>query len=64
VFELSQDLRRKWVNADYPEKRRIRNLVCLNLVLTGTTLGISTRKPFNCLVEGLSVSASGEGGIL
>ena len=63
VFELSQDLRRKWVTADYPEKRRILNLVCLNLVLSGSALGISTRKPFNCLVEGLSVSNSGEGGI-
>ena len=63
VFELSQDLHRKWVSADYPEKRRILDLVCLNLVLSGATLAIATRKPFNCLVEGLSVSGSGEGEI-
>ncbi len=58
-----QDLRRKWVKADYPEKRWILDLVCLNLVLEGATLVISTRKPFNCLVEGLSIPDSGEAGI-
>ncbi len=63
VFELSQSLNGKWVTADYATKRQILDWVCLNLVLKGATLGIATRKPFNCLVEGLSVSISGEGGI-
>ena len=34
--------------------------VCLNLVLKGASLCVSTRKPFNAVVEGLSVSDSGE----
>ncbi len=63
VFELSQRLRDKWVTADFPVKRRLLSFVCLNFVLEGVTLAISTRKPFNCLVERLSVSDSGEGGI-
>jgi site-specific DNA recombinase len=63
VFELSQSLRSKWVKADHAEKRRIVEMVCLNLVLRGATLGISTRKPFNALVEGLQPTGSGEGGI-
>ncbi len=60
VFELSQNLKQKWFNADYAERRRILEMVCLNLTLSGATLGISKRKPFNCLVEGLLVSDSGE----
>jgi hypothetical protein len=62
VFELSQDLRRKWLTAGFGEKRRLLNFVCSNLVLEGATLVISTRRRFNCVVEGLSVSDSGEGG--
>ena len=42
VFELSQDLRWKWIGANRPEKGRIVELVCLNLVLKGATLGIAT----------------------
>ena len=38
-------------------------MICLNLTLNGSSLGISMRKPFNCLVEGLCVSDNGEGGI-
>ena len=63
VFELSQRLREKWLTADFPVKRRLLNLVFLNLVLEGVSLVITCRKPFNSLVEGLSVSESGEGGI-
>jgi site-specific DNA recombinase len=63
VFELSQGLHRKWLTADYPEKKKIIEMVCLNLTLTDGIVCISTRKPFNCLVEGLSVSDSGEGEI-
>lgn len=47
VFELSQDLRRKWFTAGFAEKRRLLNFVCLNLVLQGASLVISARKPFN-----------------
>ena len=63
VFELSQNLKKQWFSADFAAKRRLLNLICLNLILKGVTLVISTRKPFNSLVEGLSVSVSGEGGI-
>lgn len=63
VFELSQNLTKKWVTADYSEKRRLMEMICLNIVLKGKTLCIATRKPFNALVEGLCVSESGEGGI-
>jgi site-specific DNA recombinase len=63
VFELSQRLREKWLTADFAVKRRLLNLICLNLVLKGASLVIACRKPFNSLVEGLSVSDSGEGGI-
>jgi hypothetical protein len=63
VFELSQRLKDKWLTANYPEKRRILDLICLNLTLQGATLAIATRKPFNALVEGLSISDSGEGEI-
>ena len=63
VFELSQRLREKWFKADFAVKRRLLNLICLNLVLKGASLVITCRKPFNSLVEGLSVLESGEGGI-
>jgi hypothetical protein len=63
VFELSQRLREKWITADFPVRRRLLNLVCLNFVLQGASLVITCRKPFNPLVEGLSVSESGEGEI-
>ena len=63
VFELSQSLPEKWVKSEYEEKRRIVQMVCLNLVLRGTSLCIATRKPFNALVEGLKMTESGEGGI-
>jgi hypothetical protein len=38
------------------------DLICLNSVLNGATLVVSTRKPFNCLVEGLVQTESGEEG--
>ena len=63
VFELSQRLREKWLTADFAVKRRLLNLICLNLVLKGASLVVACRKPFNSLVEGLSVSDSGEGEI-
>ncbi len=63
VFELSQSLPEKWVRSDYAAKRQIIEMVCLNLVLKGTSLCIATRKPFNALVEGLKITESGERGI-
>jgi len=53
-------LKRAERNSDNAEKRRILQMVCLNLVLSGTSLCISTRKPFNALVEGFRKTESGE----
>lgn len=62
VFELSQTLREKWLAADYAVKRRILEIVCLNCTLDDATLCPEMRKPFDVLVEGLSVPLSGGGG--
>jgi hypothetical protein len=51
------------MKADFAVKRRLLNLICLNLVLKDASLVIACRKPFNSSVEGLSVSDSGEGEI-
>ncbi len=53
AFELSQNLRAKWVTADYAEKRRILEIICLNWKLDGVSLVPSMRKPFDMLAEGL-----------
>ena len=58
VFELSQTLTEKWLTADYATKRRILEIVCLNLSLVGVTLVPTIRKPFDVLIEGLLVSSS------
>lgn len=58
VFELSQSLTERWLAADYGEKRQILEMVCLNFTLDGATLVPEMRKPFDILVEGLSVSSS------
>ena len=63
VFELSQNLRERWLTADYATKRQILEIVCLNSTLNGTTLCLTIRKPFDVLVEGLLVSSSRAGGI-
>ncbi len=52
VFELSQSLAGRWVTADYPEKRRILDIVGLNYRLDGSNLSIDVRKPFDVLIEG------------
>jgi len=52
VFELSQTLTEKWLTAEYAEKRRILEIVCLNLELDGASLCIETRKPFDVLAKG------------
>ena len=53
VFELSQSLREKWLSADFDQKRRILEIVCLNCTLDGVTLCPTMRKPFDVLTEGL-----------
>ena len=60
AFELSQHLTEKWVTADYAAKRQILEIVCLNFSLDDVTLVPAIRKPFDVLVEGLSVQ-SGRG---
>lgn len=55
VFELSQDLAERWVTADYPAKRRVLDMVCLNFSLDDVSLVPEWRKPFDMLSEGLSV---------
>ena len=42
----------QWLPADYAEKRSIIEIPFLNSRLTGLTLGLSIRKPFNLLAEG------------
>ena len=58
VFELSQSLKGRWLSADYAAKRRILEILCLNLRMEGATLVPEWRKPFDVLVEGLSVQLS------
>ena len=58
AFELSQDLRAKWFNADYAAKRRILEITCLNFSLDGVTLVPIMRKPFDMLAEGLDLKNS------
>ncbi len=52
AFELSQTLREKWLTADYPTKRRILEIVCLNCELVDVSLCPTIRKPFDLLIEG------------
>lgn len=58
AFELSQRLGEKWVTADYAEKRRILEIICLNFRLDDATLFPTMRKPFDVHAEGLVVSSS------
>jgi len=53
AFELSQNLRRKWLTADFAAKRNILQIVCLNFSLEDVTLVPTMRKPFDLLAEGL-----------
>ena len=53
VFELSQTLQNKWLEADYTEKRRILEIVCLNFSLESVNLVPTMRKPFDMLTKGL-----------
>jgi hypothetical protein len=53
VFELSQTPRQQWLTADYPEKRRLLEIVFLNSRLDGVNLVPTMRKPFDLRAEGL-----------
>lgn len=53
AFELSQSLQDKWVKADFAEKHRVLEIICLNLTLVDVTLVPEWRKPFDMLAEGL-----------
>jgi site-specific DNA recombinase len=55
AFELSQVLEEKWLEADFKKKRQLLETVCLNFTLRDVTLEITMRKPFDVLIEGLSV---------
>jgi site-specific DNA recombinase len=58
AFELSQSLQERWFTADYAAKRHILEIICLNFTLDGATLVPQMRKPFDVIVEGLSVQSS------
>jgi hypothetical protein len=62
AFELSQSLREKRLTADYAAKRRILEIILLNLTLVDSTLVNAIRKPFDVLVEGLVSKQSGAEG--
>jgi hypothetical protein len=55
AFELSQNLVAQWDRADFDAKRRLFEIVCLNLTLSGATLRPEWRKPFDQLAEGPSL---------
>ena len=58
AFELSQNLFAKWDRADFDAKRRLLEIVCLNLTLDGVSLVPEWRKPFDLLAEGLPLEKS------
>ncbi len=55
VFELSQALEQRWLAAGFAEKRKLLELVFSNFRLVDVSLCYETNKPFDVLVEGLSV---------
>ncbi len=58
VLELSQTLREKWLTANYPEKRQILEILCLNYRLDDVSLYVEMRKPFDVLAKGLDSEKS------
>lgn len=61
AFELSQNLRAKWLTADFVAKRRILEILCLNFRLIDVNLVPEMRKPFDVLAKGLiSVKCRGD----
>lgn len=63
AFELSQDLIAKWNRADFEAKRRLLEILCLNLTLTDANIYPEWRKPFDMLAEGLLLEKCRAGGI-
>lgn len=61
VFELSQTLSEKWVNADAQTKRALLDILCLNSRLEGESLILTLREPFELLANG-SLFENGSGG--
>ncbi len=57
-FELSQNLIEKWDTADFIVKRRILEILCLNLTLNDTNLVITWRKPFDVIAKGLKMETN------
>ena len=55
AFELSQSVSQRWVSADRDVKRRLVEILCLNLTLDGASLVPEWRKPFDVLAEGPSL---------
>lgn len=58
VFELSQDLQRRWVAADEATNRRVLQILALNWTLEERTRFPELRNPFDVLARGL-VGAGG-----
>ena len=58
AFELSQNLVAKWDRADFDAKRRLLEIVCLDLAFDGATLYLERRKLFDSLIEGLTLEKS------
>lgn len=59
-FELSQNLRAKWVNADMDAKRGILEILCLNLTLNDVSLVATMREPFDRMAEGFNFALSAQ----
>jgi hypothetical protein len=61
-FELSQNLRDKWLTADFAAKRKILSVVALNYRMEGRTLVVQKRSPFSLLGKtAISVDGGGAG---
>lgn len=60
TFELSQNLREKWVTSDREAKRRLLEIVCLNFTLSDVSLVPTMREPFDVLAEGLNFAFSAQ----
>jgi hypothetical protein len=58
LFDHSQSLTERWLKAEYPEKRQVLEMLCLNFSLEGAILVPTMRSPFDLLDEGRLVSSS------
>ena len=52
AFEVSQSVQERWLTADRDAKRRLLEILCLNLTLLDVTLVPQWRRPFDVLAEG------------